>query len=170
MDWFLKTAAQDHPEAQSSIGDLYTNGQRASQDYTQAIERYQKAANKGLSRAQINMGDRYYHGEEVSPDYSQAIKQWTGTFEHPTRDMHPPNTMSAVCTGTGSLYLRNTSKQWIGTSRQPVKGMQTLSSMSAFSKVQRRRRVGNRFRHKRQRGEEWKSEKERSERRDGMNV
>ncbi|KAG0309560.1 hypothetical protein BGZ97_013034 [Linnemannia gamsii] len=133
MDWFLKTAAQDHPEAQSSIGDLYTNGQRASQDYTQAIERYQKAANKGLSRAQINMGDRYYHGEEVSPDYSQAIKQWTGTFEHPTRDMHPPNTMSAVCTGTGSLYLRNTSKQWIGTSRQPVKALAVALTFATSS-------------------------------------
>ncbi len=63
--------------AQSVLGDRYYDGDRAPQDYKQAVYWYTKAANQGDAAAQYNLGVCYYNGEGVAQDYKQAVYWYT---------------------------------------------------------------------------------------------
>ncbi len=41
-----------------------------SQDYTEAVRWYRKAAEMGLAEAQLNLGGKYYEGQGVPQDYA----------------------------------------------------------------------------------------------------
>ena len=41
-----------------------------SQDYTEAVRWYRKAAEMGLAEAQFNLGGKYYEGQGVPHDYA----------------------------------------------------------------------------------------------------
>ena len=49
------------------------NGYGVTQDYTQAVYWYQKAAEQGTVSAQYNLGICYEKGEGVTKDKAQAI-------------------------------------------------------------------------------------------------
>ena len=47
-------------------------GQGVSQDYSEALKWYRKAAEQGDARALFNLGLMYYNGQGVPPDYVMA--------------------------------------------------------------------------------------------------
>jgi tetratricopeptide (TPR) repeat protein len=52
---------------------MYYKGHGVTQDYTQAIAWYRKAAEQGNATAQLNIGYMYEKGQGVTQDYTQAI-------------------------------------------------------------------------------------------------
>ncbi|KAF9079123.1 hypothetical protein BGX23_005018, partial [Mortierella sp. AD031] len=44
------------------------------QNYSQAIEWYLRAANRGNTTAQYHLGRMYHHGKGVPQDYSKAME------------------------------------------------------------------------------------------------
>jgi hypothetical protein len=51
---------------------MYVNGHGVSQDYTQALIWYRKAADQGNDRAQFGLGLMYANGHGVPQDYVRA--------------------------------------------------------------------------------------------------
>jgi TPR repeat protein len=77
FSWYLKSANQNHAEAQYSLGVMYKNGYGVTQDYKEAINWYSKAANQGYAPAQNNLGGMYKHGEGVTQDDKEAINWYS---------------------------------------------------------------------------------------------
>lgn len=63
--------------AQSVLGTRYYDGDRAPQDYKQAVYWYTKAANQGNAEAQFYLGNCYDYGKGVAQDYRQAVQWYT---------------------------------------------------------------------------------------------
>ena len=63
--------------AQGVLGGRYAVGDRAPQDYKQAVYWYTKAANQGDAWGQWNLGLCYYNGEGVAKDLKQAVYWYT---------------------------------------------------------------------------------------------
>jgi len=59
-------------EALNQLGDLYYSGRGVSQDYVQARQWYQKAADAGSANAMYQLGELYQYGQGVARDYAQA--------------------------------------------------------------------------------------------------
>ena len=62
-------------EAMNDHGLMYTTGQGAAQDYGEARERFQKAADAGNADAMASMGSLYENGYGVAQDYGKA-REW----------------------------------------------------------------------------------------------
>ena len=52
---------------------MYDNGEGVSQDYSQAVAWYRKAAEQGFAIAQYRLGKMYGSGRGVPQDYGQAV-------------------------------------------------------------------------------------------------
>ena len=52
------------------------------QDYTKAVEWYEKAAEQGDSDGQTNLGRHYYIGMGVAQDFHEAFKWFKKAAEH----------------------------------------------------------------------------------------
>ena len=61
-------------KALCSIGHIYRYGEGVEQDYTKALEWYNKAANAGNDSAMYSIGYMYDYGEGVEQDYSKALE------------------------------------------------------------------------------------------------
>ncbi|KAF9919023.1 hypothetical protein FBU30_011185 [Linnemannia zychae] len=57
MEWYLKAALQDSPDAQFQIGELFLFGRGVPKNMSSAMEWYLKAADHGLASAQYKYGD-----------------------------------------------------------------------------------------------------------------
>jgi TPR repeat protein len=64
-----------NPNAMTSLGSLYHNGQGVAHDYVKAREWYEKAANMGNRNAMYNLGLVYSNGLGVALDYVKA-REW----------------------------------------------------------------------------------------------
>ncbi|EHD14768.1 sel1 domain protein, repeat-containing protein [Commensalibacter intestini A911] len=64
-------------KAQLTLAGMYYTGNGVSQDYSQALKCFTKAADQGYANAQYNLGVMYRDGQGVSQDYSQALKYFT---------------------------------------------------------------------------------------------
>ncbi len=74
----LRQAANNgDAKAQCVLGSRYYKGDRAPQDYKQAVQWYTKAANQGYAVAQYNLGVYYKNGYGVAQDYKQAVQWYT---------------------------------------------------------------------------------------------
>jgi len=62
-------------EGQYNLGLKFANGQGVSQDYTKAVQWYQRAAEQDHVAAQFHLGVLYEEGRCVARDYIQAM-QW----------------------------------------------------------------------------------------------
>ena len=70
----LKTQAeQGDAVAQNKLGYIYQHGQGVTQDYSQSVDWFQKAASQGNADGQENLGFMYEHGLGVTQDYTQAL-------------------------------------------------------------------------------------------------
>jgi hypothetical protein len=52
----LKSAAQEHPQAQAELGESYLNGRGVVQDFPRAAEWFEKAAYNGVASAMYELG------------------------------------------------------------------------------------------------------------------
>jgi len=66
-------AAAEHAENFFKEGEKYYFGQGVTQDYTQAVYWYRKAAEQGYASGQNNLGYMYRNGLGVTQDYTQAV-------------------------------------------------------------------------------------------------
>ena len=65
---------------------LYENGTGVSQNDSEALEWYRKAAEKGNADAQIELGKRYFEGRGVSTNEDEAVKWYTKAAENGNTD------------------------------------------------------------------------------------
>jgi TPR repeat protein len=56
----LMISGQGYADAQLTIGDMYRDGKRLSQNNSEAMKWYRKAADQGLAEAQSKLGSMYY--------------------------------------------------------------------------------------------------------------
>ena len=61
-------------KALCSIGHIYRYGEGVEQDYSKALEWYNKAVNAGNDSAMYSIGYMYDYGEGVEQDYSKALE------------------------------------------------------------------------------------------------
>ena len=71
-----KAAEQGDAKAQYNLGNMYDNGQGATQDYKQAVKWYRKAAEQGYANAQYNLAHMYGNGHGVTQYYVLAHMWW----------------------------------------------------------------------------------------------
>ncbi len=77
IDELRQLANNGDAMAQGVLGTRYAKGDRAPQDYKQAVYWYTKAANQGDAEAQCNLGLCYFRGEGVAKDNKQAVYWYT---------------------------------------------------------------------------------------------
>ena len=63
------------------LGESYFTGEGVEQDYEQAVEWYQKAAEAGDAAAMSRLGDCYFQGQGVEADYAQAVEWYRQAAE-----------------------------------------------------------------------------------------
>lgn len=76
-DELRQLANNGDAKAQDVLGTRYAKGDRAPQNYEQAVYWYTKAANQGDAEAQCNLGLCYFRGEGVAKDNKQAVYWYT---------------------------------------------------------------------------------------------
>ena len=82
----LALTIPDDAYAQIYLGAMYKKGYGVSQDYTEAVNWYRKAAEQGDAIAQSNLGDMYYYGYGVPKDYAQAVNWYRKAAEQGQRE------------------------------------------------------------------------------------
>ena len=69
---FLRLAKAGDPIAQNDLGAMYQKGEIVHQDYSKAVEWYQKAADQNLPIAQYNLAYCYEFGLGTEQNYQKA--------------------------------------------------------------------------------------------------
>ena len=72
IEQLLDSAKDGDAYSQLLLGYKYYNGQDVTQDFTKALQWYQKAGEQGYADAQIYLGTMYHNGEGTSIDYIKA--------------------------------------------------------------------------------------------------
>ena len=70
VQWLTKAAEQNYVQAQNELGTYYT----AKQDFAQALNYYQKAAQRDFAEAQCNLANCYYNGTGAERSYEKAAE------------------------------------------------------------------------------------------------
>ena len=81
----LRSELED-PSDYLKLARLYENGTGVSQNDSEALEWYRKAAEKGNAEAQLELGKRYFEGRGVSPNEDEAVKWYTKAAENGNTD------------------------------------------------------------------------------------
>jgi uncharacterized protein len=69
-------AEQGNAYAQTSLGQMYNEGQGVPEDDKEAVKWYRLAAEQGVAFAQYNLGTMYGNGTGVIQDYVRAHMWW----------------------------------------------------------------------------------------------
>ena len=72
-DALVRRAQRGEARAQNDLGVCYHDGKGVTQNYSQAMYWYRKAADQDYYYAQYNLGVCYYYGLGVTTDYYQAV-------------------------------------------------------------------------------------------------
>ena len=72
--WYQKAADQQLPEAQLSLGLMFSDGHGVPQDYKLAVKWFHAAAQQGDFAAQFNLANLYVAGRGTPQDYVEAHK------------------------------------------------------------------------------------------------
>jgi TPR repeat protein len=71
----IKMQAEDsNAPAQFKLGVMYYKGRETTQNYTEALKWFQRAAEQELPEAQYNTGLMYYEGKGVAQNFTEALK------------------------------------------------------------------------------------------------
>ena len=70
----LPLAEQGNAGAQTTLGELYLNGEAVPQNYAEALKWFRKAADQGDAQGQYDLGYSYDSGKGVPQDYAEAAK------------------------------------------------------------------------------------------------
>ena len=66
---------------------MYDYGKGVEQDYSKALEWYNKAVNAGNAAAMCNIGRMYECGKGVEQDYSKALEWYTRSYNSGCKDV-----------------------------------------------------------------------------------
>ncbi len=80
--WLLKSAAQDFPQAQNTLGWNAANGLGMRTNYGEAIVWYEKAANLGFPQAEMNLARMYRDGTGVAKEMGRALELYRRSSAH----------------------------------------------------------------------------------------
>jgi TPR repeat protein len=69
--WYREAAAQQHPDGEFGLGEMYAKGEGVEQDFDIAVEMYMRAAVGGHAQARRVLANAYEHGS-LDRDISQA--------------------------------------------------------------------------------------------------
>lgn len=70
VQWLTKASEQNYVQAQNELGKYYS----AKQDFGQALNYYQKAAQSDFAEAQCNLANCYYNGTGAERSYEKAAE------------------------------------------------------------------------------------------------
>jgi TPR repeat protein len=91
IKWLTKSALQEDPWAQFTLGTIYSKGDLVDQDFSKALKWYKKAADHRLGPALYQLGYFYeqgFGGEknkiQAAKYYSEAIKEGMTSPNDPT--------------------------------------------------------------------------------------
>lgn len=76
-EWYLTAAKLGHSQAQSDIGEIYTQGDYVPVNYQIALKWLRQAAANGFYHAQKTLADMYFDGRGVPQDYVEAARWYT---------------------------------------------------------------------------------------------
>ncbi len=93
LEWYEKAAENGHTKSMIALGNLYQQGQGASQSYTHALEWYEKAANNNDPLSMFIVGSFYSQGKGVTKNASAAVKWYRKAAElgHPESQFNLAN-------------------------------------------------------------------------------
>lgn len=74
-------AKSGEAEAQNALGEAYYDGKGVTENLTEAVKWFTKAAEQENVKAQYNLGECYYYGYGVYKDYGEAEKWYTKAAE-----------------------------------------------------------------------------------------
>ena len=74
-------AKSGEAEAQNALGEAYYDGKGVTENLTEAVKWFTKAAEQENAKAEYNLGDCYYYGYGVYKDYGEAVKWYTKAAE-----------------------------------------------------------------------------------------
>ena len=97
-EWYLKAAKLGHLQAQSDVGEIYTQGDYVPVNYRIALKWLREAAANGFYHSQMTLGDMYYNGQGVPQDYIEAARWYKKAAEQ--SDQNSPAIYSI-----GYMYL-----------------------------------------------------------------
>ena len=81
IDTLISKANAGDPFSQIELGLVYENANGVTQDYSEAVKWYRKAAEQGYAQGQSNLGFMYEKGRGVTQDYSEAVKWYRKAAE-----------------------------------------------------------------------------------------
>lgn len=80
-------AKSGEAEAQNTLGEAYYDGKGVTENLTEAVKWFTKAAEQENAKAEYNLGDCYYYGNGVQyRDREEAVKWYTKAAEHGNAD------------------------------------------------------------------------------------
>lgn len=80
-------AKSGEAEAQNALGEAYYDGKGVTENLTEAVKWFTKAAEQENAKAEYNLGDCYYYGNGVQyRDREEAVKWYTKAAEHGNAD------------------------------------------------------------------------------------
>jgi TPR repeat protein len=62
VHWYREAAAQQHPDGEFGLGEMYAKGEGVDQDFEVAVEMYMRAAVNGHAQSQRVLANAYEHG------------------------------------------------------------------------------------------------------------
>lgn len=75
-------AKSGEAEAQNALGEAYYDGKGVTENLTEAVKWFTKAAEQENAKAEYNLGNCYYYGYGVQyKDYGEAVKWYTKAAE-----------------------------------------------------------------------------------------
>ena len=74
-------AKSGEAEAQNALGEAYYDGKGVTENSTEAVKWFTKAAEQENAKAENNLGNCYYYGYGVYKDYGEAVKWYTKAAE-----------------------------------------------------------------------------------------
>lgn len=74
-------AKSGEAEAQNALGEAYYDGKGVTENLTEAVKWFTKAAEQENAKAEYNLGNCYYYGYGVYQNYGEAVKWYTKAAE-----------------------------------------------------------------------------------------
>lgn len=74
-------AKSGEAEAQNALGEAYYDGKGVTENLTEAVKWFTRAAEQENVKAENNLGNCYYYGNGVYKDYGEAVKWYTKAAE-----------------------------------------------------------------------------------------
>lgn len=81
LDSLIKSALAGDVYAQNRLGDLYREGDEVEQNYSEALQWYQRAADQNDANGLNNVGSMYLNGLGTQPDAEKAAKYYRQAAE-----------------------------------------------------------------------------------------